>query len=173
LASSVQKGRFRFSAHNCEINCQKLHLTIVLTGALIFGIAHVDTTYFRGGVFMRFILVSAVASALVLGGGSLVMADELTNLGSDMKQDMGSMASETKGAVQAEQEQMRDSFKAKKDQMKDEMKAKREQMKSEMKAKRDALKAERQEMKNAAKAKKSKAQRKAKEGVESTTSGPS
>lgn len=116
---------------------------------------------------MRFILVSVVASALVLGASSLVMADELTNLGSDLKQEMGSMASETKGVGQIEQEQMRDDFKAKKDQMKDEMKAKRAQMKSEMKAKRDALKAERQEMKHAAKAKKGKAQKKAEDAVES------
>jgi colicin import membrane protein len=163
----------RYAAgQNHEICCQKLHLTIPLDRALVPGVAHVDTTYFKGGVSMQFILVSAVASALVIGGGSLVMADELTNLGSDMKQDMGSMASEAKGDMASEHEQMKENFKAKKDQMKDEMKAKREQMKAEMKAKRDALKAERQEMKNTAKAKKGKAQKKAKEAVESTTAGP-
>jgi colicin import membrane protein len=163
----------RYAAgQNHEICCQKLHLTIPLDRALVPGVAHVDTTYFKGGVSMQFILVSAVASALVIGGGSLVMADELTNLGSDMKQDMGSMASEAKGDMASEHEQMKENFKTKRDQMKDEMKAKREQMKAEMKAKRDALKAERQEMKNTAKAKKGKAQKKAKEAVESTTAGP-
>jgi Spy/CpxP family protein refolding chaperone len=172
LASSVQKGRVRFSAQNYEISCQKLCLTIPLAWAMASGVVHVDTTYFRGGLSMRFILVSAVASTLVLGVGPLAMADELTNIGSEMKQDMGSMANEAKGDMASEHEQMKENFKAKKDQMKDEMKAKREQMKSEMKAKRDALKAERQEMKNAAKAKKGKAQRKAKEAVESTTSRP-
>jgi hypothetical protein len=166
-------ARFRpVSSQNPKISCQNRGLTIPLDGALVPGAGHIETTYFKGGLSMRFILVSAVASALVIGGGPLVMADELTNLGSDMKQDMGSMASEAKGDMASEHEQMKENFKAKKDQMKDEMKAKREQMKSEMKAKRDALKAERQEMKSTAKAKKGKAQRKAKEAVESTTSRP-
>lgn len=106
---------------------------------------------------MRFILVSAVASALVVGAGALAMADELTNLGSEMKQEMSSMASGAKDELKAEQEQMQDSFKDKKDRMKADMKAKREQIKSEMKAKRDALKAEKREMKKAAKAKKANA----------------
>jgi hypothetical protein len=119
-----------------------------------------------GRLSMRFILVSAVASAVVFGTCGLAMAEESLSLGSELKQEMGSMASEAKGEMQAEQEQGRDNFKSKQDQLKADMKSKKDQMKSEMKAKRDALKAEKKEMKKTAKAKKANAKKNAKDAAE-------
>lgn len=154
-----------------EIDCEKRDLAIALDGRWFLA-SSMCNNLIQGRRFMRVILVSAVASALLVGISSLAVADELTNFGSDMKQELGSMASETKDDLKAEQEQMRDQFKAKQDELKTDTKTKKDQMKSEMKAKRDALKAERKDLKKTAKTKKAKAQKNAHETAESLVPSP-
>ena len=84
---------------------------------------------------MRFILVSAVASALACGTYGLATAEDTSRFGPELQQEMGSL-----GEMKAEQEQMRDHSNSMLDQPTD-MKGKKKQKKSE-KAKRGALKAE-------------------------------
>lgn len=55
---------------------------------------------------MRFVVVSAVAASLMLGTGMVALADEATDFGSELTNDMGLLANEARGEMQAQPEQM-------------------------------------------------------------------